>query len=232
MRIFIFLCMARTSFCTYQNLGNTQGYLLTGPNHPLLLFDKDPSQYAFKPCQIPITLSFKYFGIQITPRCTEFCHLEVSLLIVRFRDRMKLWVHLQVLLVGKVNLVKRFLWHNYCICSINTPMVIPLKVFSHKFEFMSLLLNSKQPKIKLGQKQRPGYITQPHNYSTWWEVCRECVSPPRSGFVANDINYQTGGNPQTLVNQKGFTPHTPSLKKYGAIPKNYRLQHIQSCLGE
>lgn len=101
---------------------------------------------------IPVSTSLKYLGIQVTPRVLDYVNLNLTPLINRCRDRVKVWSKLKLTQVGRINLIKMILMPQLLYVLHNSPMVITLKKFRL---FRSFIWLSKPPRIKLEQLQRP-----------------------------------------------------------------------------
>lgn len=73
-----------------------------------MLLDATPDSRITTLQNIPVSISFKYLGIYVTPKPLEYVSLNLSPLLGRIRDKAKVWSKLQLLVVGKVNLIKMF----------------------------------------------------------------------------------------------------------------------------
>lgn len=80
---------------------------MTGLNPSLRYLDNIPSSPISDLHNIPVSRSFKYLNIYVTPRHTEYAHLHLSSLLVHIQDKVKVWTRLKLTLVGKTNLKKK-----------------------------------------------------------------------------------------------------------------------------
>ena len=146
----------REAMETILEFGKFSGLLINWSKSALLLLDCGDSQVINPLCPIPITSSFKYLGVQITARPRDFIHLNISPLLLRFRDKIKTWKALLLSVAGRVNLIKMILMPQLLYFLHNTPMVIPLKVF-HTVNsiFRGLIWKDGAARIKLEHLQRP-----------------------------------------------------------------------------
>lgn len=84
----------------------------------LMLLDADPDSREQTVHRVPVTSSFKYLGVQVTPEPQDFISLNLSPLINRIQDRAKVWSRLKMSLAGRVNLIKMVFMPQLCICCI------------------------------------------------------------------------------------------------------------------
>lgn len=136
--------------------GQYSGLIINWTKSSLLLLDRElpPSQDNIM--DIPVSTSLKYLGIQVTPRVLDYVSLNLTPLINRYRDRVKVWSKLKLSQVGRINLIKMILMPQLLYILHNSPMVITLKKFRIiNSLFRSFIWLSKPPRIKLEQLQRP-----------------------------------------------------------------------------
>lgn len=104
--------------------------------------------------KVPVTLSFKYLGVYITSEPHDYISLNLSPLLGRIQDRVKVWSRLKMPLVGKVHLIIIFMPQLLYILH-NAPIVVPLKIFCIiNSIFRSFLWLDKPPRVKLEQLQK------------------------------------------------------------------------------
>lgn len=72
---------------------------------------------------IPISSSFKYLGIQVTPN--PYISLNLTPLLAKFQDTVKVWSKLKMSLVGQTNLIKMILMPHLLHVLQNSLVVIP-----------------------------------------------------------------------------------------------------------
>lgn len=81
---------------------------------------------------IPISVSFKYVDIHVTPPPSArlyTVHLNLMPLLACFRNSVRIWSRLKMSLVGRTNLIKMILMPQLLYVLHNSPVVIPLKKF-------------------------------------------------------------------------------------------------------
>lgn len=93
---------------TIARFGDFSGLRINGDKSTLMLLDYSLAQIIAPSCPVPVTSSFKYLGIQVTPHPVDFCRLNITPLLSRFSDKTKVWNGLWLSLAFKVNLVKKF----------------------------------------------------------------------------------------------------------------------------
>lgn len=64
------------------------GLTINWTKSALLVLDEDRDLEIPDSCPIPVVTSFKYLGIQISPRLADYCSLNVYLLLSRFQDKI------------------------------------------------------------------------------------------------------------------------------------------------
>lgn len=136
--------------------GYFSGLTINWSKSALMLLDEGGEVNLPDSCSVPVTSSFKYLGIQISPKITEYCPLNIYPLLSRFRDKINTWNRLKMSLAGKANLIKMILMPQLLYFLHNSPIVIHLKIFRVvNTLFRKLLWNSGTPRIKLEQLQNP-----------------------------------------------------------------------------
>lgn len=139
-----------------KQFGKYSGLVINWTKSSLLLLDRDPPTTQQNMQDIPVSTSFKYLGIQITAHILDYVNLNLTPLINRCRDRVKVWSKLKLSQVGRINLIKMILMPQLLYVLHNSPMVITLKKFRIiNSLFRSFIWLSKPPRIKLEQLQRP-----------------------------------------------------------------------------
>lgn len=112
---------------------------IADPNLPLLWTDK-----------------IKYLGIHISTSTSDYYTLNLEPLVQRMRERLRVWVHLPLSLIGRINLFKMKLLPAFLYALRHAPVWIPKKIFRLiNTVLLSFLWGSGQPRFKLTVLQRP-----------------------------------------------------------------------------
>lgn len=76
-------------------------------------------------CPVPVVTSFKYLGVVISPQPLDFCHVNILPLLLKFRDKVKIWNKLFLSVAGKAILIKIILLLQLFSHLHNSPVVVP-----------------------------------------------------------------------------------------------------------
>lgn len=106
--------------------GHYSGLTINWSKSALMMLDEDRKVNLPDSCPIPVVISFKYLGVQISPRLGDYCSLNVHPLLSRFQDKINTWNTLKMSLAGKANLIKiilmpQLLYFFTQLASCNTP---------------------------------------------------------------------------------------------------------------
>lgn len=141
---------------TISGFGHFSGLTINWSKSALMVLDGEQTVDLPDFCPIPVVTSFKYLGIQISPKLADYCHLNIHPLLSRFRDKINTWNNLTFSLAGKANLIKIILMPQLLYFLHNSPVVIHLKIFRVvNTLFRHLLWNTGPSRIKLEQLQNP-----------------------------------------------------------------------------
>lgn len=95
----------------------------------LMLLDRKPNPPLVTLLDILKSTEFWYLGIQVKPNPLVYITLNVTPLLNRCHDWVKVWSRLKLSLVGRINLIKIILIPQILYVLYNSQMVVPLKQF-------------------------------------------------------------------------------------------------------
>lgn len=79
----------RETMATIKEFRNYSGLKEKRSKSTLILIDEEGTSQAELDSPIPVTSSFKYLGVQVTPNIKDFCCLNISPPLLRFRGHTK-----------------------------------------------------------------------------------------------------------------------------------------------
>lgn len=135
-------------------------------------------------CPVPVVRSFKYLDIYISPIVTDYCTLNIMLLMHGLRATVSIWNKLWISMIGKANLIKMIYMLQLLYLLHNSPVLVPLYFFRLvNTNFPTLLWKDKSPRIRLGQLQRHkdrGGVALPN---PWLYYLEAEMQHPIGGFL-------------------------------------------------
>ena len=118
----------REAMSVIQTFGSFSGLLINWTKSALMLLDSSgPQDHSL--LDIPVATKFKYLGVWVTPQPLDYITLNLTPLVSRIRDKIKILSKLKMSLVGRVNLTKMVFMPQLLYILHNTPMVVPLRAF-------------------------------------------------------------------------------------------------------
>lgn len=122
-----------------------------------VLLPVDPLPPSFSPASTPLQIvqRFKYLGIMISARPSDFLELNLAPLLLRFSSKLDAWCRLPMSVIGRGNLVKMIFMPQLLYVLHNAPTWIPMYQF-HKVNrlFRALIWKKKYARIRLETLQR------------------------------------------------------------------------------
>lgn len=122
----------------------------------LMVIDSEGTSQGASEGPFPITISFKYLGVQISLCICDFCRLNISPHLQKFCDHIGAWNSTHLSVAGKVHLIKMILMPQLLYFLHKAPVMIPFNIFRMVIIiFRTLIWKDHTPRIKLEHLQQP-----------------------------------------------------------------------------
>lgn len=140
----------------FKTFGHYSGLVINWTKSSLMLLDRKLTPQMGTLLDILVSTEFWYLGIQVTPNSLEYITLNLTLLLGRCHDQVKVWSRLKLVPVGRINLIKMILMPQILYVLHNSPIVVPLKQFRFINScFRSLTWHNASARVSLEQLQHP-----------------------------------------------------------------------------